>query len=86
MILSYQMFNALLAQSWWFFQENKQKREGGLLTCSLEIADETALLTPKFGSDLCSSLMTSLRLVLGILNDQTEHLKNKAHNKTRALN
>lgn len=71
------MFNALLAQSWLFFQQNKQKREDGLPTCSLEIADKTALFTPKFDSDLCSSLMTSLRLVLGILNDrtpQTEHL------------
>lgn len=86
MIHSYQMFNALLAQSWLFFHQNKQAREDGLPTCSLEIA---ALFTPKCGRDLCSSLMTSLRLALGILNDRTpqaEHLKKKAHNKTWAFN
>lgn len=49
MILSYQTFNALLAQSWLFFQQNKQKGEDGVPTCSLESADETALFTPKFG-------------------------------------
>lgn len=88
MILSYQMFNALLAQSWFFFQQNEQKEEDGLPTCSLEIADETALFPTKFGSDVCSSPLTSLLLVLGIHNEwapkkpHIEHLKNQAPNKT----
>lgn len=65
-----------LLKSWLFFQQNEQKGEDALPTRSLEIAGKTALFTTKFARDARSSPLTSLPLVLGILNDQApENLK-----------
>lgn len=86
MILSYQMFNAVFTQSWLYFQQDKQKGGDGLQTGSLEMADETALFTPKFGSDARYSLLTSLPFVLGMLDDRRpEHLNCRVRNKAEAL-
>lgn len=84
------MFNTLLGQSWWFFQQHEQKGGEGLYTFSLEIANKTALFTPKFSSDALLSLLTSFLLVLGIRNDPTSESWNQtpwnqAHNNRVTL-